>query len=87
MECVEIHIHGVLLLYLVISSALERYVLVAVTVRKRAAEAAIHFRLGLLASIVLTTIMVDHYPLFEFLCDSGFCLPIWNHCPKKFIMI
>ena len=29
--------------------------------------AAINFRLELLASIVLTTIMVDHYPLSEFL--------------------
>ena len=32
--------------------------------------AAINFRLKLLASIVLTTIMVDHYPLSEFLHAS-----------------
>ncbi len=38
-------------------------------------------RLGLLVSIVLTTIMVDHYPLVEFLCESA-CSKI-----KMFIMI
>ena len=32
--------------------------------------AAINFRLELLASIVFTTIMVDHYPLFEFACSK-----------------
>ena len=32
--------------------------------------AAINFRLELLASIVLTIIMVDHYPLFEFACSK-----------------
>ncbi len=37
--------------------------------------AAINFRLELLESIVLTTIMVDHYPLSEFL-----------HAAKLFIM-
>ncbi len=49
-------VYRVLLLYLVVSSALERYILVAARVRRElqgsAINAAINFRLELLASIV-----------------------------------
>ncbi len=49
-ECIAKVVHGVLLLYLVVSSALER------SSKKRAArllaDAAIHIRLGLLALII-----------------------------------
>ena len=65
-------VYRVLLLYLVVSSALKNasYSMVAARVRRElqgSANAAINFRLELLASIVFNNNNGDHYPLCEFL--------------------
>ena len=62
-ECIAKLVHGVLLLYLVVSSTLERYTLVAARVRRSAKlyctdAAAINLRLCMAASIV-----VNYFPL------------------------
>ncbi len=57
-----------LYMYLLVSYALERYLLVAARVRRElqgSADAAIYFRLELLASIVFNNNHVDHFPSLE----------------------
>ncbi len=69
-ECVEKLVHGVLLLYLVVSFAIG-----SCKSEKRAASSSHSFRLGILASIVFNNgaIMADHYSLVKFVC-SLFCM-------------
>ena len=67
-------VHRVLLLYLVVSSALERQLLVAARVRRELQGSAdlqpLILDLNFWHRSFLTTIMVDHYPLFEFACSK-----------------
>ncbi len=74
-ESVAKLVHRVLL---VVSSALERQLLVAARVIRELQGSAdlqpLILDLNFWHRSFLTTIIVDHYPLFEFPCDSGFCM-------------